>query len=117
MKEIIVLTTTQPWPGQNSIQFVMWASVPTARQQFYVQPSTWKSSYAGATTTEIVALQSGSFTEQVQTINLPIGTPVATVKSVLQDTFTKYQDSITNNNNWQFYGSFWDGTTWTIGGF
>ena len=117
MKQIIVLTTGQPWVGQNSISFIMWASVPTVRQQFYVQSPTWKSAYAGATTTEVLALQAGSFVETVQTINLPIGTPVATVKSVLIDAFTIYQNSINNTTGYQFYGTFYDGTVWTVGGF
>ena len=117
MKDIIVLNTTQPWVDQNSIQFVMWASVPTARQQFYVQSSTWQSAYASVTTTELASLRAGEFTEQVQTINLPIGTPVSTVKTVLIDVFNIFQNSITNNSSWQFYGTFHEGTAWTIGGF
>ena len=117
MKQIIVLTTGQPWVGQNAISFVMWASVPTVRQQFYVQSSSWKSAYAGATATEILALQTGSFTETTQTINLPVGTPVATVKSVLINAFTIFQNSINNTTGYQFYGTFNEGTVWTVGGF
>ena len=117
MKQIIVLTTFQPYPGQNGINFAMWASVPTARQFLYAKDSTWQSVYSSVTTTELASLRAGEFTEQIQTVNLPIGTPVATVKSVLIDAFNIFQTSVTNATNWQFYGTFFEGTVWTTGGF
>lgn len=117
MKQVIVLTITNPWPVQNSIEFCMWASVPTARTAFYVQSSTWQSVYAGATTTELAALRAGQYTEQVQIASLPISATVANVKTVLQDAFTIFQNSINNSTAWQYYGSSYDGSSWTLGGF
>ena len=59
---------------------------------------------------------SGSVSEKVNSINLPIGTTTAVIKNILQDQFTAYQTQVTNDNTWQYYGTFYDGTTWTTGG-
>lgn len=116
-KKIIILTKSNPWPGQNTINYVLWATVPTARQILYTKPIDWVSAYSDATTQELTDLRSGVIVERVESTNIPAGTATATIKSILQDSFTRFQDQVTNDSSWQFFGSYYDGTTWTIGGF
>ena len=116
MKKIIVLNTRSPWLGQNEIRFVMWASVPTARQSLYTQTTAWQSIYASATTTELASLRAGEYVETVQTASLPTAAGAPVVKNVLEAAFTAYQSSITNEVSYQYYGTYYEGTVWTLGG-
>lgn len=115
-KQIIVLQTGSPWLGQLSITYALWATVPSNLQVMYAQGTGFTSAYVNATTAEIASLRSGATVEKVESTNVPVGTGVATIKNILQSAFTTYQNSITNDNRFQFFGTFYDGTTWTNGG-
>ena len=115
-KRIIVVETGNPWLGQLSVTCALWATVPSNLQVKYTQGTDWKSIYADATTTEIASIQAGSVTEKVFSTNVPVGTSTAVIKGILQDAFAVFQNSVTNDNRYQFYGTFWDGTSWTNGG-
>jgi len=116
-KQIIVLNTGNPWPGQLSVTYAMWASVPTARQFIYALSAPSVSAYVSASSTEIAAIKSGAIAEKVQTTNIPTGTSTPTIKGILIDAFTAFQNSINNESTYQYYGTFYDGSTWTNGGF
>lgn len=115
-KKIIVLKTGSPWVGQRSITYAMWATVPAGREGKYAQPSSWISAFDGADAAELSDLRSGVLVERVDTTNVPSNAPIATIKSILIDAFNSFQTQITNESTYQFYGTFWDGTTWTNGG-
>ena len=115
-KQIIVLNTGNPWPGQLSVTFALWATVPSNLQVMYTQPTSWTSAYVNASTAEIASLRSGATTELVTTTNIPLGTGVPTIKTILQNAFTEFQSKVTNNTTWQYLGTYFDGTSWTNGG-
>lgn len=105
---IIVLTRTP-----DDVTAAFWADVPAARQSFYANPSA-KSAWTGASTADNTNLQNGSVVEQLFVQRVPPGSTIASVEAALQAAWQAYQSSITNTNPWQFYGSTWNGTTWTI---
>ena len=115
-KKIIVVETGTPWPGQLSITCALWATVPANLQVKYTQGTDWKSVYAGATTAEIATIQAGSISERVFSTNVPTGTTVPVIKGILIDAFNIFQNSVTNDNRYQYYGTFYEGTVWTNGG-
>lgn len=115
-KQIIILGTGTPWIGQRSITYALWATVPSNLQIKYAKESTWESAYVEATTTELASLRAGATVEKVETTNVPTTVGVATIKTILQNSFTTFQTQVTNDNTYQFYGTFYDGTSWTTGG-
>lgn len=115
-KKIIILEIGSPWNNQLSIKYALWADVPAGHQPKYTKDSSWVSAYDAADAGELAALRSGAVVEKVETTNVASGTPVATIKNILQASFTMFQNQITNETTWQYFGTYYDGTTWTNGG-
>lgn len=113
-KKIIILNRTDI-PSDLNFNVCFWADVPAARQPFYANP-TATSQYKEATAGELSALQSGAVVEKVQKFNFAAGTPIATIQSTLISAFNQYQDFINGYNEWNRYGTSWDGSTWSAGG-
>lgn len=113
-KQIIVLDRVNI-PSDFSFRYAMWAAVPAARQSFYANAAA-TSAWNGAAAGEITALQNGSVVERVAVAEFPAGTGVPAIKAALQAAFTAFQNRITNDNSWNLYGTFYDGTSWTTGG-
>ena len=44
------------------------------------------------------------------------GASAAQIKADLQARWQTFQNEIANANPWLYYGTFWDGTSWTTGG-
>ena len=94
----------------------MWADVPSARQQKYIKPIDWLSSYKDVTSQELTDLRNGLVAEKVDTYNFSSGMTISAIKVDLQTNFNKFQSEINGETTWQFYGTFFDGTIWTNGG-
>lgn len=112
-KRIIILEKTSDTP--LIFRYALWADVPAARQSFYASPgavSAWKDA-SGA---ENTAIATGAVAEKIDTVQVTPGTGIAVIELQLQDSWTNYQNLITNTNPWVRYGSLWDGTTWTLTG-
>lgn len=115
MKEIIILEQVKRDGGAIELRYAMWATVPAARQPFYANAA-FVSAYKDADTNETTALRNGSVTEKVATGTWPSGTSSATIRTNLESIWAAFNTDVQNNNPWNRYGSFWDGTTWTAGG-
>lgn len=100
-------------PSDFSFRYIFWLSVPATRQTFYANASA-TSNVKDATAGELTAIQNGQVLEEVYTGNYPAGTPIATIQSDLAAKYTARQTVITNLNPWLYYGTSWDGTTWTV---
>lgn len=112
-RRIIVLERDTERP--ITLRFVLWADVPAARQPFFADPNK-VSAYVLATEAENDALQAGQVAELVDTLRLPQGTPLAQIRAALITAFNRWQSVVTNDNAYDFYGTSWDGTSWTPGG-
>jgi hypothetical protein len=105
---VIVLTKTT-----DDVSCAFWADVPSARQTFYADASK-KSVWTGALASDNTALQNGAVVEQIFVQRTPQGSTIPTIEAALQAAWQNFQNEITNVNPWGFYGSTWNGTTWTI---
>jgi hypothetical protein len=110
---VIILAQTPDDP--NTYQAALWADVPAARQSYYAkQNSAYVSAWSGATAADNTNIQNGSMVEQVVLNRLPSGSTAIAMQQALQNAWTAFQNSVTNNNYWYRYGSTWDGTTWVL---
>lgn len=109
-KQIIILEQLSP----TSWRYAMWATVITARQSFYADP-TKISAYKAASGPELADIQAGRVVEAVGTVSKPSASTIADIQVDLQNQYALYQTEV-NNNQWpgRRYGSNWDGTTWTV---
>lgn len=112
-KQIIILEKV----GGNftAFRYAMWLDIPATRQSFYANPSA-SSAYVNASTAEILALRAGSMKEIVDIITVPAGASIGSVQSSLITRFNEEQSEINTTNLWNRYGTFYNGTSWTIGG-
>jgi hypothetical protein len=121
-RQIIVLERVNPQAQSSEpliYRYALWLSVPSARQPFFANASATSAVASGpnkASAGELTAIQNGSIKEVVDTINVPPGTTLAQVETQLQAIFTAAQTALNAStaNNWDHYGSSFDGTTWTI---
>ncbi len=114
-KKIIILERLSE--GDTGFRYALWAIVPATRQSFYANAA-FQSQYKSASAAETTALQAGQVAEKVGTIVLS-ASPAPTLASVqteLVNRFNTFQNNVTNVNQWNQYGAFWDGTGWTAGG-
>jgi hypothetical protein len=110
---IIILEQLSP----SVYRYALWAAVPSARQPFYaIDQAAFVSQWADALPGDTANFQNGSVTEKIETIQVPQGTTTPQVKAFLQDRWTDWQTAVTARNDWPFYGTTWDGSTWTAGG-
>lgn len=115
MARLIIILDKQDAGGDIGFKVAFWASVPAARQTFLVD-ATRKSAVVGLSAAELTAIQNGSVLEKVDSFRFPAGTTITQVQAALLVAYNAFQSDVTNLNPWQRYGTFWDGTTWTVGG-
>ena len=111
-KKIIVLERLET---DLVFRCAFWLTVPVARKPYYANPNL-TSQYKDATAPEIDLLKDGSILEHVEEFNYSSGTSVASIQTDLISKFNDIQNRVTNFNQFQQYGRFWDGTSWTAGG-
>ena len=110
-KRIIILDRNQG----GRFGYALWADVPATRQSFYADVNK-KSVWLGASVAENGDIAAGRVVEDVNEAALPPGTPIVQIQNFLEQQWADFQTRITNANPWNRYGTFWDGTTWTVGG-
>jgi hypothetical protein len=114
MQLIIILERTSVNPA--TVSYVLRATVPAARQVYFADPNK-TSAYKDASVADITALRAGQILERVAS-DVITGKTVAQLKATLQQLQTDFQAEVNGQsfNPWQYYGSSWDGTTWTVTG-
>ena len=114
-KQIIVLDRFGE-PSDLNFNVIYWIAVPSTRQSFYAKP-TQQSAYKNIdVVTELPLLQNGSIVEIPESLSYAAGTPLATIQTDLIKRFTALQADMNSKNPYVRYGTFFDGTTWTVGG-
>lgn len=117
-RQIIILENQNPGRAtseQISYKYVFWLAVPSVRQSFYANP-TFVSLVKDVTAPETTALQNGSIKETFGVFSVPSGTTLLQIEAGLVTAYNAAQAAITAStaNPWDHYGTFWDGTVWTI---
>jgi hypothetical protein len=92
--------------------------VPSGRQSLYANAS-YKSPFqpiSPDTDPDASALTTGAVTEQTLLLTRNPGDTLAQVESELQSRQAAYQAQVTALTTWVRYGTFFNGTTWTMQG-
>lgn len=117
-RKIIVLD--QPGlPSDLTYRVAFWLTVPASRQPYQAVLNAGTRSQvigpAAPTAAELNDFATGAVIEQVVTVPFVPGTPLATILAQLQSLYNaaQAQSDSAAFNQWNRYGSSWDGTTWT----
>ena len=97
------------------IDYVFWLAVPANRQAFYANP-TATSIVPGLSAGELTAIQSGAVKELSGRQSYPVGATMVAIGADLVAKYNAAQTALNAEITWQFYGTSWDGTTWTVAG-
>lgn len=110
-KQIIILDSGTGPGGDVNVRFAFWLVPPTANQ---VKKPGATSAYLGASAAEAISIQSGQTIEEVYSAQYTVAFTLAQIEANLQTKYAVRQAAITAAiNAVQWYGSFWDGATWT----
>jgi hypothetical protein len=109
-KKIIILETTRR-PKPN-VRALFWLDVPAGLEDRYAQGS---STYPDATQAELDELAAGNVTEVIEEHEFEPGTSLAQIRTLLEDRYTSRQGQLNNDDTYQYFGAYWDGSTWTTG--
>jgi len=110
-KRIIVLEKTTP----NMFHVAFWVTTPAPRIAYHANASA-TSAYKQATAEELGALQDGSVVERVETVSVPPAATLPQMQAQLEGIWQTFQTALDNEATFTRYGTYWDGTTWTLGG-
>jgi hypothetical protein len=112
-RKIIQLELTQP-PADYKVVF--WLDVPAPRQFFYANPAA-TSAVKNASAGELAAIQSGAVVEEVVEIaagGRPGGPSEAVVAAAVVSQYNARQAALSASIALARYGTYWDGTSWTV---
>ena len=111
-KKIIILEREGT---MNDCHYCFWLDVPTIRQKFYASPDA-TSIYKNATTQEIDDIKTGKIKEVMGYTTYEASMTIAQVKQDLINKYNQEQSQVNEHNPWVKYGSYWDGSIWTVQG-
>jgi len=112
MRKIIVQERINE-PSDFSFRFVLWATVPASRQAIYAD-ATKTSVVKDITAPELQDIRDGKVVESRETAEFLAGTSIATIQAELVKRHATFQAKITAANPWRYYGTSWDGITWSV---
>jgi len=114
MQYIVVLERTALNPP--TIRYLLRANVPLARQPYYANAEL-VSAYPDTSQADLTALRAGQVVERVDEVNVG-GSTVAQIQAALVEAQAAFQAAANSQaaNKWKYWGSSWDGTTWTLSG-
>lgn len=107
-KKIIILDS----PDHNRFSVAFWLSAPTDQKPFYAKTEA-SSAYINITPEELTEIQTGMVIEQVADMSFPSTMTMDTIQSALVAEFDARQSKITGKDDWNAYGTFYDGSTWS----
>jgi hypothetical protein len=105
-----------------SYQYICWLTVPATRVSQYGTgaaglplPGTRQSTiFSSATANTKNALAAGVITEYPDYVNVPVGTAVSEVQSMLITSCGNQQTNLNAWNPWAHQGTAYNGTSWTV---
>lgn len=114
-KQIIILNNPPGSSGDTNVVYAFWLTLPAGQQT--PNPG-MTSAYRGASAAEIASLKTGAVVEEINAGQYPASWTLAQIQGDLQTKYTARQSAISSQANPNlYYGSVWDGTTWTAAAF
>lgn len=114
MKKIIILEKVLQ-TNYFEVRCLFWLAVP-AKQQTYRVDTTIVSQFKGISATELQDLKDGKVFEIEYRGSYPSNASNNSIASDLQSKYAIEQTKLNNDKKFNLYGSYWDGTSWTMGG-
>ena len=114
-KKIIILSREDQPGGYFEVGAVFWLDVPVAQQALRADPAA-VSAYPFASAAELTALRAGQVAEVSVRQSYLSGATNAAIRSDLIARYNAAQTALTASARFKFFGTSWDGTTWTAGG-
>lgn len=113
-KQIVILERT---PVQNyvSVTAVFWIPVPSGREMLYSDPNK-TSAYRGISSGEMSELKDGKVVEIYNSNSFDASMTVSQIGQVLVDQWNEARAGVTGVNTLGYYGTNWNGTSWTVKG-
>lgn len=115
MKKIIVLEKNI-LSNYIEIKYLFRLTVPATRVSLY-QNDNATSMYSGTDEQDLLDLQDikdGELLEVSGTKSFASGTSIAAIGSALVTKFNLKQTELDNDTKFKNYGTYWNGTTWTV---
>ena len=111
-RKIIVLETGRH-PKLHA-KVVYWPTVPVANRAFYSNKvvAGQETCIHDASGPEITDIQNGVICEFVVEHEFEAGLTPANIRALLVENFNLIQNSLNDEQTYQFYGDYWDGSTW-----
>lgn len=113
-KKIIILNKT-PQTNYFEVDYIFWLTIPSAQKALRINASA-VSAFPSATADELVALRDGSILEVGGKTSYSTGTTTAAIGTDLIAKFNAAQTDLNADVKFSYFGTFWDGTSWTIQG-
>lgn len=110
-KQIIILER----PDTSRYKVAFWLPVPAPRQAFYANANK-DSAFANISTQERADLRAGLFIEQIDEFNFEAAATLAQTKTFLVNEYNARLATAFASNQWNRYGTSFDGVAWTAGG-
>lgn len=98
--------------GVKDFRVAYWLDVPIGRQNL-VADANKTSQVKDISQTELTDFRAGKFVEMVEQRNYPSTRTIPQILSDLQSRHAELQAEVDAVKTYQYYGSFWDGTSWT----
>ena len=114
MRKIIILSKTEQ-NGFFDVGYVFWLSVPEAQQPMYAN-SEATSIIKDITSQELQDIKDGKIKETTGVMPFINGTTNAVIGQKLVAIYNTEQTNLNNSTEFNYYGTYWDGSTWTIKG-
>lgn len=111
----IIIKGQKDFTSYVEFECVFWLTTPAAQIPFRANASL-TSTAPGITAGELTSLQSGSVTELIKTISFQKGTAIGAIGSGIVAAYNQEQLVLNNAKDFQYFGSSWDGTSWTVQG-
>ena len=113
-KKIIIM---EKIPQQNffTVNYIFWLDVPLAQQPLRANQSLM-SAYPGATTQEIQDIKDGKILEHGGNTSYNMDATNIQIATDLQMRYVVEQNALNNSMKYNYYGTYWDGTSWTVQG-
>ena len=97
------------------VDYVFWLDVPAAQRPMLANANAG-SSVADATADELAAIRTGAVIEERGVESATTATTLGTLGARLVAKYNARQAEINAVTQYAYFGTFWDGTTWTVKG-
>ncbi len=111
MKKIIILEKTN-MQNYQTVSCLFWLAIPHLQRPVYANPGA-VSLYKQTTPEELQMIKDGLVIEMQKTLSFSEDTTLDQIKAKLLADYNTEQSNIETETKYDYYGTSWDGTSWS----